>query len=341
MMLKYFKQMSILFCTFVVVSCAKQDPGTTISNATNKATNGYILYSFMGARTTQLIDTAGNVVKSWTSDYGSFGGCYLSGNKTLLRSGLTPAAKNGPFANGGATSGIIQELDDNSNVIWSMERDDDSLTFNHDFKEIDANTIIALAWGLETYNGKTYWDDKVVIIDKPTNTITWEWSALRDGGITPGANDKEDYIHFNSVDYKDEQILVSSRDKSTLYLIDKASKKIISAFTAGGRLLGQHDASFLDNGDILVFDNHAETTQSAVLEINPSDQVVWEYTGDFYSTNLSGAQRLSSGNTFICSGRQALFMEVTSNGDLVWSYSPVNSNSAGQNIFKAREYSDY
>lgn len=98
----------------------------------------------------------------------------------------------------------------------------------------------------------------MVIIDKPSNTISWEWSALRDGGITPDAHDKEDYIHFNSIDYKDGKILASSRDKSTLYLIDKDSKKIISTFTAGGRLSGQHDASFLGNGDILVFDNNAE-----------------------------------------------------------------------------------
>ena len=181
----------------------------------------------------------------------------------------------------------------------------------------------------------------MVIIDKPSNRIIWEWSALKDGGITPGSNDKVDYIHFNSIDYKDGKILASSRDKSTLYLIDKASKQIVSTFTAGGRLSGQHDASFLDNGDILVFDNHAETNQSEVLEISASDDVVWSYTGDFYSTNLSGAQRLASGNTFICSGRQARFMEVTSDGKLVWDYSPTNSNSPNQNIFKARKYSDY
>lgn len=84
-----------------------------------------------------------------------------------------------------------------------------------------------------------------------------------------------------------------------------------------------------------------KTNQSAVLEINPSNQVVWSYTGNFYSTNLSGAQRLAAGNTFICSGRQAIFMEVTSDGKRVWDYSATNPNSLNQNIFKARKYSDY
>lgn len=340
-MTRYFKSLVLLLCSLVLFSCTKQNAEPTGSTKTSKVTSGYVLYSFMGDKTTHLIDTAGNDVKTWTSAYGSSGGCYLSSNKTLLRSGLTPAAKSGTFANGGATSGIIQELGDNSQVIWSMEQDNDSLTFNHDFKEIDENTIIAIAWGLADYNGKSYWDDKLVIIDKSTNTITWEWSAFKDGGITPGPNDKADYLHFNSVDYKDGQILVSSRDKSTLYLIDKASKKIVSTFTAGGRLSGQHDASFLDNGDILVFDNHAETNQSAVLEINASDEVVWSYTGDFYSTNISGAQRLASGNTFICSGRQGKFMEVTSDGILVWDYLPTHANSTNGNIFKARKYSEY
>lgn len=120
---KYFKPVSILLVTLLLISCTKQNQGATSSDTTNKVTDGYVLYSIMGSKTAHLIDTAGNVVKSWTSYYRSFGGCYLSDNKTLLISGLTPAAKNGTFANGGVTSGIIQELDDHSNVIWSMERD--------------------------------------------------------------------------------------------------------------------------------------------------------------------------------------------------------------------------
>jgi hypothetical protein len=50
----------------------------------------------------------------------------------------------------------------------------------------------------------------------------------------------------------------------------------------------------------------------------------WSYTAaaptDFYATNISGAQRLSDGNTLICDGPNGDFFEVTSQKETVWSY---------------------
>lgn len=39
-----------------------------------------------------------------------------------------------------------------------------------------------------------------------------------------------------------------------------------------------------------------------------------------YSENISGAQRQPNGNTIICSGTIGQFLEVTSNGEIVWEY---------------------
>ena len=45
---------------------------------------------------------------------------------------------------------------------------------------------------------------------------------------------------------------------------------------------------------------------------------------DFYSLNISGAQRLPNGNTLICLGRRGLLFEVTPDHTIVWEYqSPV------------------
>lgn len=334
---------SILIFLLAAISCENDlTIDETGPEGVNKVTDGYVLFSFLGDKTTHLIDTNGNDVKTWTSSYNAVGGCYLTGNNTLLRSGVTAATKTGTFSSGGAATGIIEELDDESNVIWSFKKDDDNYTLHHDFKEIDENTIIALAWGIIEYNSKNYWDDKVIIIDKTSNTITWVWCVLTDGGIPPSASDKEDYIHFNSVDYKDGSVLVSSRNKNIVYLIDKESKAIASTFTAGGTLSGQHDASFLDNGNILVFNNNAGNSTSTAVEINTSDEVVWEYSNDFYSTNISGVQRLESGNTLICSGNEARFIEITSDGEEVWNYMPASLNSNKPiALFKARKYAEY
>ena len=41
---------------------------------------------------------------------------------------------------------------------------------------------------------------------------------------------------------------------------------------------------------------------------------------DFYADRISGAQRLSNGNTLICDGPDGYFFEVTPAGDTVWAY---------------------
>lgn len=41
---------------------------------------------------------------------------------------------------------------------------------------------------------------------------------------------------------------------------------------------------------------------------------------DFFSQNVSGAQRLPNGNTLICSGADGTLFEVAAAGQLVWKY---------------------
>ena len=312
------------------------------TESTSKITEGYVLYSYIGDTTTHLIDSLGVDVKTWSSAFTSSGGNYLSKNKTLLRLGKSPLVNNGSFSTGGLVAGMIEELDDTSNVVWSIEKANDAATFHHDFKEIDDNTIIALTWELREYEDSNYWNEVVMIIDKTDNSTLWEWSAMDDGNIFPINKNKEDYLHFNSVDYKDGNILVSSRGQNTLYVINKTSKAIMQSITADVTLSGQHDATFLDNGNLLVFNNAADTNTSAVLELSLSDEVVWSSSNNFYSDHISGAQRLDSGNTLICSGVEGRFIEVTEAGEAVWDFTPeiINTNKPSE-IFKIRKYADY
>ena len=94
-----------------------------------------------------------------------------------------------------------------------------------------------------------------------------------------------------------------------------------------GQVIGQHDAHLIPTGlpgagNLLVFDNggssgygFAEPDRAAgprstsartsrVLEIDPVTlALVWSYTApNFFSTNISGAQRLPNGNTLITEG---------------------------------------
>ncbi len=114
-------------------------------------------------------------------------------------------------------------------------------------------------------------------------------------------------------------------------------------------LFGQHDIRWVPEGmpgagNLTVFNNDDVTpggTYSAVFEFAPPtdasgryvledgeafgpEDVVWSYTAPdppaFYGSFISGAHRLASGNTFISSGPQGRFFEVTPDGDTVWEY---------------------
>jgi hypothetical protein len=131
------------------------------------------------------------------------------------------------------------------------------------------------------------------------------------------------------------------------------------AYDRGGAgdqiLFGQHDVQWIDEGlpgegDILVFNNGVDRPgpgYSSIIQITPDASEdgsyslglfepygppapSWEYhyrsPTDFYSSHISGAQRLSNGNTLICSGMEGRFFEVDPAGDVVWDFiNPIYS----------------
>ena len=111
----------------------------------------------------------------------------------------------------------------------------------------------------------------------------------------------------------------------------------------------QHDPTWLtpvgDELRLLVFNNGRvrdgdsySSVDELVLPFDPKDAKkgfarepgkafgpsgpVWSYSdpGNFYSSFISGAQRLPNGNTLICSGAQGRIFEVTPDGRVVWDY---------------------
>ncbi len=115
------------------------------------------------------------------------------------------------------------------------------------------------------------------------------------------------------------------------------------------QLFGQHDAQWVEPGlpgagNLIVFDNGSsrpEGKYSRVLEVTPPlgkdgryereegdpflpAEAGWSYTAptkeDFYSSFISGVQRLPNGNTLICEGAAGRVFEVTAAGNIVWEY---------------------
>jgi hypothetical protein len=134
--------------------------------------------------------------------------------------------------------------------------------------------------------------------------------------------------------------------------------------TADRKLFGQHSASWIpdgstDGGKIMVFNNGTNRPAgnyssveiidppidslgnysiSGSLPFLPSSQS-WTYapTTSIFSANISGAQRLSNGNTLITYGMFGRFIEIDSLKNYVWEYkNPVNGNgpaSQGSSVF--------
>lgn len=125
------------------------------------------------------------------------------------------------------------------------------------------------------------------------------------------------------------------------------------AYRAGSEkdqmLFAQHDIRWIPEGlpgagNLLVFNNgegRPDGAYSSVVEFAaPVDsqakyqrepgkafgptKPIWEYTAekksDFFSSHISGAERLPNGNTLICSGEPGQVFEVTSEKQVVWDY---------------------
>ncbi len=137
------------------------------------------------------------------------------------------------------------------------------------------------------------------------------------------------------------------------------------AYGASGdkEFYGQHDAQWISAsipgaGNILVFNNgqgrpagNYSTVEEIVPDVDsdgsypvtvgqpfgPSSQE-WVYQApvptDFYGQNISGAQRLSNGNTLVCEGPSGYIFEVTYDGTVVWAY----QNNDGSAVFRAYKY---
>jgi len=116
--------------------------------------------------------------------------------------------------------------------------------------------------------------------------------------------------------------------------------------TADRKLFQQHDgdwipAGYPGAGNLLIFNNGLDRGYSSIDEITPPvdenghyilkegaaygpDKLAWTYQAknpkDFYSAEISGAQRLPNGNTLICAGVWGQFFEVTPAGETVWQY---------------------
>lgn len=143
-----------------------------------------------------------------------------------------------------------------------------------------------------------------------------------------------DPLHTNSVKmlsrdlaakfplFQPGQLLISIRSINVLAMLDPETGKVVWA--ARGPWCAQHDAQFLENGRLLLYDNLGVAMGSRVLEYDPQSQAIpWVFAGapgiPFYSSERGLSQRLPNGNTLVVNSEENEMIEATSAREIVWS----------------------
>ena len=144
-----------------------------------------------------------------------------------------------------------------------------------------------------------------------------------------------DITHMNDIEILDHNfsdkfplfdtgdIMVSIRNLNLIVVIDSSDERIKWSMT--GPFIRQHDPDFLENGLISVFDNKRGFGNSKIQVIDPvSRKVSTIYKGEnnnLFYTEIGGKhQILPNGNILISEFTAGRVFEVTSAGEIVWSY---------------------
>jgi hypothetical protein len=191
-------------------------------------------------------------------------------------------------------------------------------------------------------------------VDIATGLVVWEWHSLghiplTDSYATPENSAYFDAFHINSIQHvAGDRILISARDTSAIYLIDRAGGRI--AWTLGGKesdfRMGpgasfwlQHDALLLSADRVSLFDDQAGPPQKApssrglVLKLDhrrkrATVERQLHRPADTSAQSEGSVQTLPGGNVFVGWGAQPFFSEFSPSGELLFDASlPVDDGS--------------
>ena len=321
----------------VIAASGARPPHQESTELIQRDFDGKVLWQF--SRNEQITTREGSTIWSvrqhhdWQRE--SFPAGYYSpettpaveGGNTLI---LTHADRKQPkVADGVLEDDRLIEVSWKGDIVWEWVASDhiDELGFAD-----DARKAIKAASGVNAARGTFDW----LHVNSATYVGPNRWFDQGDTRFAPN------------------NVIISSREASLLAIVGRDGSivwRLGPDFSASKELrairqiIGQHHAHLIPKGlpgagNLMVFDNGGASgygfanpiapdgrgafvrPTSRVLEINPVTlELVWSYTNPrFFSTNISGAQRLPNGNTLITAGAGGRMFEVTKEGAIVWEY---------------------
>jgi hypothetical protein len=272
----------------------------------------------------------------------------------------TPPTYTNVPAGSSETGSCFYILDNTYRVIKTINAQRGFTSDVHEFLLTPSNTALflstkAVPMNLAPYGGPQngfIQDFAIQEVDLNSGQLVFFWDAL---SHIPLANSYEpassatstgniwDAYHLNSVGLTDSpsDILVSGRNLWTIYRINKPTGQIIwqlggkqSSFTfgQGATFSWQHDARFLPNNVVSMFDDNCCESQTVppgtapshalYLQLNLSSRTASLATQYFLSSSLfvesqGNAQTLSDGHVFVGWGQSAYYSEFAPGGNTV------------------------
>lgn len=198
-------------------------------------------------------------------------------------------------------------------------------------------------------------DSIVQEVDVRTGLVVWEWHSLghiplADSYATPATSAYFDAYHLNSIQpLAGGRVLVSARDTSAVYEIDRATGRIVwtlggkaSSFRMGpsARFWFQHDAQLHSGDRVSLFDDEggppfmAPSSRGLILALDRrrrTAKFVHQYRrpGNATRAESEGSmQTLPGGDLFVGFGSTPFFSKFTAGGKLVFDASlPTDDGS--------------
>ncbi|ELZ94939.1 hypothetical protein C440_07682 [Haloferax mucosum ATCC BAA-1512] len=235
-----------------------------------------------------------------------------------------------PLSNGNL---LVSSPRGGDTVVFELNPETQERVWEHRFDMEDTHDVDAFGEDRLLIANMREWndsadesDDRIVVYNRTSGEITWEWyfknhyPADTDGGYNA------DWSHVNDVDYIGHgRLLLSPRNFDQAVIIDMETKAVIDRLGADddyGVLNEQHNPDWLtsDNGTptLLV----ADSGNNRVVEYAREDGE-WVRTWSVGSNTLNwprDADRLPNGNTLVVDTLNHRVIEITPTGEVVWEY---------------------
>ncbi|MFO7966170.1 MAG: aryl-sulfate sulfotransferase [Archaeoglobaceae archaeon] len=166
--------------------------------------------------------------------------------------------------------------------------------------------------------------ERVFEVD-PEGEIVWQWNAS-EYYDAPEDPTLEDWLHMNDVDRIDEgRYLVSVRNENQLLILDR-DEGLIEVINEDGDpniINNQHNPQWLGDGLVLVADSGNDRIVE-LRERNGTWVVTWDLTmaGGIPFHWPRDADMVENGNILVTDSLNHRVVEVTPDGEAVWSISP-------------------